>query len=181
MKLAMLSKKTRGGTGKEQLRCATPMWIRQAIVTAAPFFATMMLMRGTQKHTRQQIQDELDKIKTRLMPSPVGVNGARFSFETSRENLPAAMGLIAEILRQPSYPENEFEQAKQSSLAAYEQALRDPQSIGSSVVRQHLAQYPKGDIRRVRLPDEEIEELKATTLDEVKKFYASSSEPRIRR
>ena len=181
MKLAMLSKKTRGGTvhGTVTLHYAD-------VETAsnrhrAPFFATMMMMRGTKKHTRQQIQDELDKIKTRLTPSPVGVNGARFSFETSRENLPAAMSLLAEILRQPSYPENEFDQAKQSSLAAYEQALRDPQSIGSSVLRQHLAQYPKGDIRRMRLPDEEIDELKATTLDEVKKFYnefygASNSE-----
>ena len=48
-------------------------------------------MRGTKKHTRQQIQDELDRLKTRLRPAPAGVNTTRFGFETPRENLPAAM------------------------------------------------------------------------------------------
>jgi zinc protease len=172
MKLALLSKKTRGATvhGTVTLRYAD---VESASNRhRAPFFATMLLMRGTQKHTRQQIQDEFDKLKTRVFPSPAGVNGARFSFETTRDNLPAAMRLIAEVLRQPAYPENEFEQARQASLSAYEQASRDPQSMGSALMRQHLSPYPKGDIRRVRLPVEEIEELKATTLDEVKKFYA---------
>ena len=152
MKLALLSKKTRGGTvqGTVTLRYADVDTASNR--NRAPFFATMLLMRGTQKHTRQQIQDELDRLKTRLMPSPVGVNGARFSFETTRENLPGALRLIAEILRQPAYPENEFEQAKQASLAAYEQALRDPQAMASAVIRQHVAPYPKGDIRRSRLP-----------------------------
>ena len=131
----------------------------------------MLLMRGTQKHTRQQIQDELDKIKTRLMPTPAGVNAARFGFETTRENLPAAMRLLSEVLREPTYPENEFDQAKQASLASYEQALRDPQAMGSSVLRQHVTPYAKGDIRRTRLPEEELEEIKATTLADVKKFY----------
>ncbi len=115
------------------------------------------------------------------MPTPAGVNATRFGFETTRENLPAAMRLFSEVLRQPTYPENEFDQAKQASLASYEQALRDPQAMGSSVLRQHIAPYAKGDVRRTRLPEEELEEIKATTLADVKKFYgdfygASNSE-----
>ena len=172
MKLALLSKKTRGATVHGSLTLRYADVDSASNRNRAPYFATMLLMRGTQKHTRQQIQDELDKIKTRLMPTPAGVNATRFGFETTRENLPAAMRLLSEVLREPTYPENEFDQAKQASLASYEQALRDPQAMGSSVLRQHVTPYAKGDIRRTRLPEEELEEIKATTLADVKKFYS---------
>jgi zinc protease len=172
MKLALLPKKTRGATVQGTVT------LRYADVEAAsnrgraPSMVAAMLMRGTRKHTRQQIQDELDRLKTRLNPAGGGANTTRFAFETQRENLPATLKLLAEILRDPAYPENEFEQLKNSSLSGSEQALRDPQAIGMLTLRQHLSPYPKGDIRRVRLPQEEIEELKASTLDQVKKFYS---------
>ena len=65
---------------------------------AAGSFAGSMLMRGTKKRTRQQIQDEIDRLKAQL-----GVDGgstaASASIEVPREGLPAALRLAAEILR----------------------------------------------------------------------------------
>ena len=172
LKLALLSKKTRGATVHGTITLRYSDLENSKNRNRAPSLAGMMLMRGTKKHTRQQIQDELDRLKTRISPGTAGLNTTRFSFETTRENLAPAVGLLAEILREPSYPDNEFEQIKQSSLVGAERALRDPQALAQATIRQHLSLYPLGDIRRPRLPSEDIEEIKATSLDDVKKFYA---------
>ncbi len=129
-----------------------------------------MLMRGTSKHTRQQLQEELDRLKARM--NPIGnATSTRFSIEATRENLPAVMRLLAEVLREPNFPDNEFEQLKQSSLARAEQMRSDPTPLAQLTLRSHLSQYPAGDVRHVSLPDEEIADTKATTLEDVKKFY----------
>jgi zinc protease len=171
MKLALLPKKTRGATVHGSVTLHYAELGAVANRGRAASMAGSMLMRGTKKRTRQQIQDESDRLKTRIGPGG-GATSSRVSFETQRENLPATLKLLAEILREPSYPENEFEQLKNSSLSASEQALRDPQTIGMLTLRQHLFPYGKGDVRRTNLPQDDIDELKATTLDEVKKFYS---------
>ncbi len=171
IKTAFLTKKTRGnaviatmnlrfGDEKSLLNRAT-----------AGSFAGDLLMHGTTKHTRQQIQDELDRLKARARVggSPTGANA---SIETTRENLPAVLKLVAEILREPAFPEKEFELLKQEQLAGIEQQRSEPQSIALTEFRRHVAPYPKGDVRYVSTPDEEVADIKAATLDEVKKFYA---------
>ena len=133
--------------------------------------AAEMLMRGTSKHTRQQIQDEFDKLKARVSVSG-GPNNSVVSIETIRENLPAVLRLVGEILREPSFPANEFEQLKQEVLAGIEQERSEPGSVAGIAFNRHLNPYPKGDVRYTSTPDEDIAEVKATTLEDLKKFYA---------
>src|SRR5215813_7958673 len=66
-------------------------------------FAGEMLMRGTTRHTRQQIQDEFDKLKARVSVSP-GPNSVSASIETVRDNLPAVKNNNVSLnpLRAPS-------------------------------------------------------------------------------
>ena len=173
MKLVLLAKKTRGATVHGVVTLHYADVDKASNTNRAPVMANAMLMRGTKKHTRQQIQDELDRLKARVSPGMGGANTTRFQFETTRENVPGVLRLLAEILREPSFPENEFEQLKQASLANFENARRDPQALASTVLRQHMSPYPAGDVRRIRLPEEEIEETKATTLDAVKAWYSS--------
>jgi zinc protease len=170
LKLALLPKKTRGNTviATLTLRFGDEKSLMNRGTAAE--LAGQMLMRGTAKHTRQQIQDEFDKLKAR-----VGVFGgstsAGASIETVRENLPAVLKLVAEILREPSFPVNEFEQLKQEQLANIEQQRSEPQSIGFTAFGRHLNPFPKGDVRYVSTPDEDIADVKATTLEDIKKFY----------
>jgi zinc protease len=60
-----------------------------------------MLMRGTTKHTREQLRDEFDRLK-----ASVSVGGDSASIETLRPNLPAVLRLVAEVLREPAFPES---------------------------------------------------------------------------
>ena len=68
--------------------------------------AMQTLIRGTQKKNRQQIQDEFDRLKARVNIGG-GAPAVIATIETVRENLPAVLRLVAEVLKEPSFPEAE--------------------------------------------------------------------------
>ncbi|MCA1593016.1 MAG: insulinase family protein [Acidobacteria bacterium] len=180
LKLALLPKATRGNSVVAQLtlRYGDEKSLMNRATAAS--FAGEMLMRGTTKHTRQQLQDEFARLKSQVNISG-GATQAFASIETIRENLPAVLRLVAEVLREPAFDAKEFEQLRQEQLASIEQQRSEPNAIGSVEFRRALNPYPKGDVRYTESFDEAVENIKATTLDDVKRFYkdfygASNSE-----
>lgn len=170
IKLAMLPKKTRGNS--VQVAMTFHLGDEKSLnnrVTAGDM-AGQMLMRGTKKRTRQQIQDEFDKLKARTFVAGSS-SQAVVGIETTRENLPAVVDLVAEILREPAFDANEFEQLRQEQLAEIEQQRSEPTSVGGTEFQRIMSNYPKGDVRYVSTPDEDIAEVKAAKLEDVKKFY----------
>jgi zinc protease len=171
LKVTLLSKKNRGGTvvanvvvrfGDEKSLFGKP---------AVAQLVGAVLMRGTKNKSRQQIQDEMDKLKAQIHVSG-GVNNASADIQTVEANLPGALKLAAEILREPSFPESEFEQVRQQLIASIEEGRSEPQVLAIQALRRRLNSiYPRGDVRYVGTIDEEIEDLKKVTLDEAKKFY----------
>ncbi len=170
IKLALLPKKTRGGKVVAQmaLRYGDEKSLMNRVTAAQ--LAGGMLMRGTSKHTRQQIQDELDRLKARANVFG-GSTQANVNIETTRENLPAVMRLVAEVLRDPIFPADEFEQLKRQNLAAIEEQKSEPAQIAFTAFGRHLSPYPKGDVRYINTPEESIANLNAATLEEAKQFY----------
>ena len=133
-------------------------------------FAGQMLMRGTAKHTRQQIKDEFDRLKAQANVFG-GATNASVIVTTIRQNLPDVMKLVAEILKEPSFPQAEFDQLKQESLTAFDNERSEPQSVAFRALGAAFNKYPKGDIRYSATLDEDIADTKAVTLDDVKKFH----------
>jgi zinc protease len=138
--------------------------------TAAARFAGQMLMRGTAKRTRQQLRDEIDKLKAQLSVGG-SATSASVTIQTTRQNLPAVLSLAAEILREPSFPAEEFELAKQAAITQAESQRSEPTAKAIEEMNKHFNRYPKGDVRYMATIDENIADLKAVTLDEAKKFY----------
>jgi zinc protease len=170
LKLALLPKKTRGSTVVAAMTFRFGDEKSLMNRATAEELTTEMLMRGTSKHTRQQIQDEFDKLKARVSVSG-GPNNVVVSIETIRENLPAVLRLVAEILREPSFPASEFEQLKQESMAGIEEQQREPNSVAGIAFSRHLNPFPKSDVRYTSTPEEDLADLKAATLEDVKRFY----------
>lgn len=170
IKMALLPKKTRGGKVVAQmtLRYGDEKSLLNRGTAAG--MAGSMLMRGTTKRTRQQIQDELDRLKAR-MTILGGATQAQVNIETTRENLPAVMRLAAEVLREPAFPAEEFDQMKRQNLASIEEQKSEPIQMAFTAFSRHLGQYPKGDVRYVKTVEETIADLNATTLEEAKQFY----------
>jgi zinc protease len=172
MKLALLSKKTRGGTVTAVLNLQygdeKSLFGREP----AANMAGVLLMRGTQKHTRQQLQDDLDKLKAQMGASASINNGASVSINTVRAGFTGALRLAAEVLREPAFPESEFEQIRQASIGRLEGQRSEPLALIPTALYRHLNPYPAGDPREFRSLDQSIDGLKKLTLADVKKFYA---------
>jgi zinc protease len=166
----LLQKKTRGGKVVAQmtLRYGDEKTLMNRATAAQ--LAGAMLMRGTAKHSRQQIQDELDRLKARVSVFG-GATQAVVTLETTRENLSAVMRLVAEILREPSFPANEFELLKQEQLANIEQNKSEPTQVAFTAFSRTLSPFPKGDVRYITTSEEDVADVNAATLEQSKQFY----------
>ncbi len=171
MKLAMLPKKTRGGsvTAAMTFRFGDEKSLMNR--KTAGELTGSMLARGTKKRTREQIKEELDRLKARAFASG-GATQAIGSVETTRENLPAVLRLLAEVLREPSFPAEQFEQLKQEELAQLESQRSEPQFVALNAFQRYMSPYPKGHVWYTETIDEAIASLKAVKLEDVQKFYA---------
>jgi zinc protease len=170
-RVVLLPKKNRGGTVVAQMVFRFGDEKTLFGKSAVGQMAGAMLMRGTKTKSRQQIQDETDRLKARMNVSG-GVNSASAGIETTEANLAGALNLAAEILKTPSFPEGELDQIRQQRIAGIEAGKSEPQSLAFLELSRHLsANYPRGDLRYVALPDEQIEDLKKVTIDQVRQFY----------
>jgi zinc protease len=170
MKVALLSKKTRGGTVYAQVRL--DFGDEKALFGKgyAAQLAGALLVRGTKNKSRQQVQDEMDKLKARVLINGVATS-ATATIETTEENLPAALRLVAEILHEPLLAEDEFEKLKQQRLAGIESNKSEPQALASLEVQRRLYPYTRGDARYIGTFDEQAEDVKKVTIADVRQFY----------
>jgi len=80
--------------------------------------------------------------------------------------------LVGEVLRQPAFDAKEFAALKQEELSSREQQRSDPPAQAFTAFSRHLNPWPKGHPRYVETIDEQIANLTAISLDDVKQFYA---------
>lgn len=170
LQMALLPKKTRGETVHFRLvlRYGTPESLRG--YQAAADLLPSLMTRGTKQLSRQQLQDELDQNRATLAAS--GDNGvATFSIQTKRQNLPAVLKLLEQILREPTLPADEFEVLRRQQLAGLEQQLTDPQSLAMIQLRRTVSPYAKDDVRYIPTVTEELERFKAVTREQIEQLY----------
>jgi zinc protease len=171
VKVVMLPKKTRGGTVVAQMTFRFGDEKSIFGKSAVGQMTGALLMRGTTHKSRQQIQDETDRLKAHLNVNG-GINNAGAGIETTEANLAGALRLAAEVLKEPSFPEDELDKIRQQRLAGIENGKSDPQSLAFLELNRHLnAVYKRGDPRYTPTPDEQIEDLKKVAIADVRQFY----------
>jgi zinc protease len=166
MKLALMPKKTRGGTVVADLELRWGNEASKAGRSTACGMASAMLLRGTEFHSREQLANEFARLK-----ASVGVGAEGGSIETVRASLPDALRLVAEVLRHPAFSPAEFEQLRLSSLASIESQKSEPGSLASLELRRHVSPLPADHWFYNATPDERIARLQALTLDQVRQCY----------
>ena len=171
MKVALLSKKTRGETVNLVLRMQYGDEKSLFGLASVGSMTGSMLMRGTVSKNRQQLDNEFNRLKTSVAISGT-VTGASASAQTVRANLGNVLKLVAEVLRQPSFPADEFEQLRNTQIAQIEQGRRDPQARGRLEFRRQFNVFPPGDVRYTPTVDEQIAEVTAAKLDQVRAFHS---------
>ena len=103
MKVALLPKKTRGEGVNFTLSLHFADEKSAFGKQADGQFTGAMLMRGTTSKNRQELEDAFDKLRAHVS---VGGNetGASASGKTFRKELPDTLRLVAQVLREPSFP-----------------------------------------------------------------------------
>jgi len=167
IKVALLPKKTRGGTVIAQLSLYWGDEKGKENRARACGFTEGMMMRGSQKRSRAEISDAFDKLKANVS---VGASGA--SIQARRPQLDDTLRLVAELLREPAFPASEFEELRRAALTGAESQRGDPAAIANERLARHLNPWPKGHWNYVASTEERIADLKAATLDEAKRCYA---------
>ncbi len=170
MEVALLPKETRGDLAVVSLRLS--FGNEQALMGrgTAGELAGSMVMRGTRVRTRQQIQDELDRLQSsgRVGGGPIVATG---QFQTDRENVVALIRLMGEIVRQPAFPESEFDILKEQRIASIEQSRAEPDAIAAMRLTRHMTDYSPGHPNYTGTFDEQLADIEGATLEDVRAFY----------
>jgi zinc protease len=171
VKVALLPRKTRGE--RVTLRLALHYGNEKSLKghTSATQFLAPMMVRGTRKHTRQQLVDEFNRLEANVNAGGL-IGDATFALTCKRETLPQVLALLAEILREPVFPENEFNVYKRQLRERLEEGKTDPQSLAVRAMRRKTSSYPPEDVRYTPTIEESLARLDAVTLEEVRKLYA---------
>jgi len=135
-----------------------------------PSFTASMLNRGTSSKNRQQIEDELSKLKSSV--SFRASNGNVYANVVStEENLMASMALMAEMLKTPSFEATELEKLKTESLAYLESNKTEPQFLASKRLSKINNSYPKGHPLYAMSIEEEESAIRALKVEDIKDFH----------
>jgi zinc protease len=171
MKYALLPKETRGDSVNASitLHFGTLEKLKGKAIIAS--LTGAMLDKGTRTKSRQEIKDALDRLKARVGAGG-GASSASASIETDREHLPEVIKLVREILREPSFPPDEFDKLKQEWLAGIEEQKTDPQALASNLfARVSRPYFTSDDPRYTQTFPEQTAAIESVTLDQVKQFH----------
>ncbi|MEZ6093611.1 MAG: insulinase family protein [Pirellulaceae bacterium] len=156
VKISMLPKKNRGETVSMTVTMNYGNLDSLAGSSTAAGMLPSMLMAGTKTKNRQQLEAEMAELGVRIS-SGFGGRGRRggggggspgrltFSIEAKRSSLGQAVQLLGEILREPGFPEDEFDQMKSRMIAGISQMKTEPQMLASNELSRRLSQYDSAD------------------------------------
>jgi zinc protease len=170
MHLTLLPKQTRGSRVVAQvvLRHGSEQTLAGRMTVSQ--FATALLSRGTTALTREQVKDSLNKLKAQVGISGGG-NNTIVNVETVRENIVPVLDLVAAQLRTPRFDAAEFEKLRQEMLAGIESQKSEPIPLASIALSRRLNPRPRGHPLYVSTMDEQIADINAVTLDQVRAFH----------
>ena len=120
-----------------------------------------LISKGTTTRKKAEIDEAIDFIGASLNTGASAVSGS--SLTKHKEKL---MEVLADVVLNPSFPEEEFEKIKKQTLSALAQSKADPNSIASNVARvmRYGSEHPYGELTTE-------ETVNNVTMDDAKAFY----------
>jgi zinc protease len=129
-----------------------------------------MLNKGTSSRSRQQIQDQLDQLKAQVSFGGDATK-AVVGIKTTRDNLPAVIALVGDVLRHATFPESALEEYKRQVLSGIEEQRKDPESIVETELARYGNPYPKGDVRFAASFDDMVASTQSLTSAQLQAFH----------
>jgi zinc protease len=187
LKIGMLQKKNRGQTVALviTMHYGNPESLK-GLTTAANLLPGMM-MAGTKRHDRQELREELESLGIQIRPGAGGGGFRRgrrgggggggslgqltFSVEAKRDTLAQGLALLKEILREPAFPDEEFDVTKSRMRSMLSSGRTEPLSLANNKLSRSLSPYLVDDVRYAPTIEESLARYKSVHLSDIKKLY----------
>lgn len=168
--LSLLSKKTRGESVEVSILMEMGNEKSLQGLSAIADATSAMLMRGTTDLSRQEIQDEFDKLKAQVRVAG-GAGWLVANITTTKGNLLPVLTLTHEVLSSPSFDETEFEQYKSTLKVDIEKNLQDPQRLAFNAYSRKQNPYKKGHPRYRPTFEESLAWLSELSLEDLRQYH----------
>lgn len=131
-----------------------------------------LLTRGTRTRTGRQIDQAIESVGASLS-SEGGRDGITVSLSVLKKDLALGLDLLADVLLNPTFPQEEFDRKAQEIRAAIQRAEESPETVAGKAFRRLIFPgHPYGT------PLEgSVESVDTITRDDVAAFYAGSYRP----
>ena len=169
-KYSLLTKATRGNTVVANITLRLGDEASLMNKAAIADITAQMLKRGTTKHTQSQINELLDKLQSNVN---IGANGqsVAINISSTRKDLPQVLDLVDEMIHEPAFSADEFKTVIAENVSGYEEERSEPAAVVQREMQRINNNFPKGHIMYSMSVDEELEAVKAVTLDDIRKFH----------
>ena len=171
LKVALLPKGTRGRAVQATLRLHVgDVDSLKGQATVASFVGAL-LDKGGAGLTRQQVADQFDKLRAQV---GFGASAQTISVSVTarRDTLPEVIGLIGRLLREPAFPPEVVEEVRAGWLGSIERQRKEPGAVAADRLARHGNPYPQGDIRHSPDFDQQVQDVHAVTVDQLRAFHA---------
>ena len=170
LKVSLLPKKTRGET---VVMNATFHFGDEKSITGRSDAGSLvgpMLMLGSKTMDRAQIAARFDALKTQAQIAG-SAQAAQINLIGKRETLADAIALAADVLRNPAFPADQFEQLRMQAVTGTEFQRSEPGAVASIALAQYFDPWPKGHPLHADSLDESLAKLKSARLEDVAAYH----------
>jgi zinc protease len=145
-------------------------WTESKPGTAA--MTLSMLTRGTAKHTEAELAEELERYAISLGGS-AGMDTASVGMNCTTEQLPRGMELLAEVVLEPTFPQDEFDKLLQQKITSLNIQEQDPRYLAGK----HFNEVLFGEHPYARTVAGTVKDIQTLTVNDLKLWWAKFARP----
>lgn len=141
--------------------------------TGAASMACSLLTKGTASHTEAQLSDELETYAISLSGS-ADADDASVSLSCVTDQLDRGMKLLGEVVRTPTFPEDEFDKMRKQIRTGLAISSNEPSYLADRELRRRLygASHPYS-----RTSTGELEDVDALTVADARAWWSKFARP----
>ncbi|WAC75973.1 pitrilysin family protein [Roseateles sp. SL47] len=173
MELNTLSKRTRGNTVQLEMQLR---WgeRNETFQRKGTDLVARLMDEGTPTLSKQALQDRLVQLRANLSISS-GDQGATLRISAEKDSLLEVLKMAADLMQHPLLPQAAFDRAQKAGQAGLEAQRQELETLRQQAVREHYNRargVKLGDPDYLMTTDEQVAQLKSTTLEDIKNFHA---------
>ena len=129
-----------------------------------------LLLRGSDQYSLQDIADKSIEAGGGATAT-ASANSITIQIVAKKEKFDDYFKFMMQVLKKPKFEQSQFDLIKSQSLSALDRPYTEPETVAALTMTRLLETYQPGDLRYHFEPDLAKQQIKAATVEQVKKLY----------